>query len=292
MPKRIRTIGGSGGQAPTVTIGPEFGTDILLQEQGFSSAFQVEANYVLDHEQLIRLFELRSGPHLMSQEQEMAGTYVGPPQLRGVATAASTSDTTALTLSISSTQPGLFHYAIMGAKNPAALNIATPVGWTSAASASQSTNVSMATFWRVAQAGDSTAVVFGGGVAVGRIGTVLSLQGVDTTTPIGVSGFTTAVATDPVAPDVTSPEPNAYIVAACAQRNAGSQSYLPPAGYAEQSDLDGAASVRCTGEVATRTQGSSGATGTATMNSDQALGSGYVAIHVALKAAQGGTTFS
>lgn len=293
---RIKTIGGGvgGGGAPTVVIGPEFGTDILHQEHGFGTSFSVEANFQFSQEHLVRLFEIRSGPHEIRQEQEFTGgTYIGPPQFQGIETSVSTANTTSITLSLPSTVAGLYQLAIVG--NNADSTVSAPAGWTPIV---QVRNAGLsgpvcAAFGKFTSAGESTAYAFTWANNGGAIGSIESFAAVDSANPVAVSAGSTGNATDPVCPSVTATTINNFLIAACAQTNAVSQTYTPPADHTERADLTGTAAANVvTGEVATRIQASSGASGTATLNSNQALASAYAAIHIVLNAKQGGSSFS
>ncbi len=219
----------------------------------------------------------------------LTGTVLGAPFL--LSSTATFSTAAAATYNIAKpagTVDGDLLIAVVGTQAIAASGVSTPSGWTLIDGQLGGTNVpGLYTFSRVAS-GEPASYTFSelASGSVSWIATIMRIGGFDTTTPVNARGTPAAgSAADPVAPSVTTTVANCLKIACCAQANTAlAATYTPPASYVEISDLNAtnAGLSIMTGEVATRVQAVSGASGTVVLNSSQIAATDYKAQHFAI----------
>lgn len=218
----------------------------------------------------------------------LSGTALGAPAIQTVSATETTTNATSIVITKpSGTVDGDLLVAMVGFSVLVDQAVDVPAGWTQIiqqASGGLGTLSRIAAFYKFASGEGATYTFTKASGAVAWIGTILRIAGVHATTPINVSAGAGGSAADPVAPTITTTSTNCMKIACCAQANAAAASYTPPASYDEQSD--GTATnlgvVQTTGEVATRVQAATGASGTATMDSTQLLATNYAALHIAV----------
>lgn len=217
----------------------------------------------------------------------ISGTVLGAPFYRSIATTEQTSNSTSVAVSKpSGTVENDVLVAGIGGASASSESWTPPSGWTLIRQTNNSSTIdaNLGTFYKVAGSSEPSSYTWTGGNNAAHIAWIMRFDGADTSTPVDVSGENTGNSTDPVAPSITTTQDNVIKIACCAQVNSTSQTYTPPSGYTERSDLQGSnlALVQVTGESATRPQASAGASGTATMNSNQVVGTIWAAQHIAI----------
>jgi hypothetical protein len=219
---------------------------------------------------------------------DVTGSAFGAPLWQAIATA-DTQAGAAASLTINKpagTIDGDFLLAFIG-KNTIDDDVTAPAGWTKIEHTSRDdlvTDTSLTSFRKFASA-EGASYVFTTVASVRMFGSIHRISAVDTTTPVDVVGENTGDSTDPIAPSITTTVANTLKICACAQANAVDVAYVPPANYTERADQFSGDVMGVTGEVATRPQNASGASGTATMDSDQPAASDWCAQHIALRPA-------
>jgi Family of unknown function (DUF6701) len=126
------------------------------------------------------------------------------------------------------------------AVRPSTITIGAPSGWTFLLRTDQAAgnSNSQSIYYRVATASEPASYTwtFSGGTHTGAVGGILSYSGVDTTSPIDVSGGnTTASSTSHTANSVTTTVANAMLISTHSYSSA--QNWTPPAGMTERVDV-------------------------------------------------------
>jgi RHS repeat-associated protein len=168
-----------------------------------------------------------------------------------------------------------------------ATTVSAPSGWTVATAASSVTGVTLSTFTHTVAAGDPANWSFPLSQSVKAAGTISAYSGVDTTTPIDITGTgtNTTAGTAHIAPSVTTTGTNRLALTVNAAKL--DTTMLPPAGSTERADqaaVTGAPTVAI--ETSEFPQTAAGATGAKTSTSAAATTSATATI--ALKPAAGG----
>jgi len=159
--------------------------------------------------------------------------------------------------------------------------ITAPTGWISVGRANNSTNETLAVFYRVTDATDSsvTSYTFTLNANVGVVGAILRYSGVDTANPINVSAITTGNSTAPTAPIVTTTVADTTVVRVAGIGN-DTLTAVPPTSRIQQNyDPSGQSDVAL--GVADANQTTAGGTGTAAFTSSSS--EAWVAATVALR---------
>lgn len=294
-----QTVNPSGGGGSTPTFGTVQwtpGSDSGLKpEIAVQSTF---TNFALSRNQTIGVQTLM--PSLaLSRNQGIAvqttGSVLGAPFFMGIGITTQTAVSTSVVMTPDATaSDGDYLVVNIGSSTIGNTEAFTaPAGWTLSLSSTHASAVStpnLRTYTKFAGAGEPATYTWTGGVSVSHIATIIRLRGVNTTTPINVSGSSGILgnATDPVSPSITTTAANCFMVSVCVQSNTLEQTYTPPAGYTERADQAGSALtvVQVTGETATRVQAAAAASGTATHDSNQLVASNYVAHHLAIAPAE------
>lgn len=291
MPVRLTGGGGGGAGGATVDWGPDFGDGsdgtfaasptVDLESLALAGNLSLAASLALP---TVEVSGLASGTATASLD----GSALGAPFVQSVSTFQSGAAVSTIPLAKpSGTATGDLLVAVLGI-NGAVTVTPGESGWTRINTNDSGAPVTrLATYWRIVAGGDPATYSFGLGTSAAAFGTLVRIIGFDTGTTIDVAGTATGSATDPVAPSITTTVANVLKIACCAQSNpAVNADYTPPAGYTEDSDLNGngaGSALILTGEVAHRVQATAGASGTATMDSTQALASVYAAQHIAIR---------
>ena len=187
------------------------------------------------------------------------------------------------------------HIAIVDA---ASKTVSAPAGWTSIQSASTTTVshiVTGATFYKIAGAGEASTYTFTFGamtISYGVTGEIHRFNATDPTTPINVSAIATVLTSDltpdPVSPSVTTTVANCLVLAFLAHdHNNITNSHTPPASHTERTDFaSGEGGVGWVGTMkatmAERVFASAAATGTATHNCSETIGTDGVMTRIAI----------
>ncbi len=143
--------------------------------------------------------------------------------------------------------------------------VATPAGWTLIRTDAAGTYTTQALYYRVATASEPASYTWSFSKSVPAAGGISAYQGVDTTTPVGVSGATgqNSNTTSIVAPSVTTTVAGAEVIGFFSI--GGGNSITPPAGMTERSEASSTAgSNHVTWETSDFSQTTAGATGTKT----------------------------
>lgn len=272
---------------PTVTVGPDFGNP---PEAGVGVQLTMpalEAGYGQSVGISFSLFDVAPF-HSSSVGAHLSGTALGAPLWQSVGSVTSSIAGSSVVIpKPADLAVGDLMVAFVGA---AQLNTTTlPTGWTLILNTQRdgTNDVTLNSSWKIAEASDvaATSFTFTLASSAAFIGCIHRVSAVDSTTPINVSGGGSGSATDPVAPTITTTVDNCLKICACVQFNATNADYTPPSGYTERTDQNGLGALSAqtiTGETATRAQATAGASGTATMDSTQAVASDYAAQHIAI----------
>jgi hypothetical protein len=165
--------------------------------------------------------------------------------------------------------------------------INTPSGWTLISSATRSTILRVATFYKVAGGSEPASYTFDGWSSVSSAAAVSAYSGVDNAAPLDVNGVGNGNSSTPTAPDVTTTADNCMVIGLAGNDRADRGPYTPPTGYTERCDQTGG--LFASGahiSTADIIQATAGATGTAAftlaVSSDH-----WVVHHIALAPASG-----
>lgn len=298
MPTRLRIrstfvqAGGGGGAPPTTANlewGPDFGESANdntwtvgvdlhnLDTVAISNTKTVGVD--LDMTNLVSVFN--------DQELgvDLTGTVSGAPFFQGVGTTTQTANSTSVTLTPDTTaNEGDFLIvniagSALGAE-PAFTGV--PAGWTHLRSSTGPP--SLHTYYKFAGAGEASSYTWTGGSSIAHCATIIRLTAVDTGDPIDVENVATGSSADPVSPSITTTVANCFMLSVCSQTNTLSQTYTPPAGYVERADHTGTnlGVAQVTSETVTRVKAATGASGTATHNSNQVGSTAWVCHHIAI----------
>lgn len=137
--------------------------------------------------------------------------------------------------------------------------ITPPVGWTTLRSSTVTSSDKLGIFYKIAGSSEPSSYSFDFGSNEYRVGSIVTIRNVNSTTPINVNATSTGSSASPTAPSITTTVSNALIVAV--SDITWGVTYTPPSGYTERVDasISSAESI----SVATKLQSASGATGTA-----------------------------
>lgn len=140
--------------------------------------------------------------------------------------------------------------------------ITTPAGWTLIRS-DTGNNRRSSLYWKLANGSESGTVAFALSASVNAVGGMVSVRGVDTTTPVDASAGQTngSASTSCTAPTVTASAAGGMLLTISS--GVGNLTFTPASGQTEQWDVTTTAgSSNCASELATETLSASGATGT------------------------------
>lgn len=293
--KRIKVIipqvggGGGGGPAPGGTInwgasfGQSAGDDDTTWNVSASAAMTALAlDGSLSSTGTVVMDDLAiSGD--TTTNAALTGEVLGAPFFQGIGetTQTATSDSVTLTPDQTATT-GDFLIVNIGSVSLAAETFTAPSGWTLIRS-TRNNSVNLHSYYRAAGGSEPSDYTWTGGETASHIATIIRLTAVDGSTPVNAEDAATGNSNDPESPSITTTAANCFMLTVCAQSNALSQTYTPPSGYVERADQTGTSIgvAQVTGETATRVQSATGASGTATHNSNQIVGTDWVAHHMA-----------
>lgn len=214
----------------------------------------------------------------------LAGSALGAPNYMGVGQAGSSDATNSLSIPVpTGTEEGDFLLAVVAGANDNADITASESGWTVIQSNTNSSRLK--TFWRFAGASEPANYTFTRAVSTGMLGSIHRVVGVDSTTPINVSGTNFGSTNDPVAPSITTTVANCLKLCCCIKNNGVNLTFTPPANYTERTDQDANGLLGAhtgDGTTATRPQAAAAASGTATMDSTDILSTAWAAQHIAI----------
>lgn len=290
----VRTSGGGGGgPAPggTISWGPSFG-----QSAGNdASTWNVTAGVDLDQVNLAGGFDANCAVDLsevnlsggVSATAALGGQVLGAPFFQGIGETAQTANSTSVELTPDQTaNDGDFLLVNICSTSLSAESFTAPSGWTLLRTTRGGgvTPPNLHTYYKFAGGSEPSSYTWTGGESVAHVATIIRLIAVDTVTPVNVEDSATGSSTDPVSPSITTTAANCFMLSVCSQANTLTQTYTPPAGYVERADQTGTnlAVAQVTSETATRVQSATGASGTATHNSNQLVGSNWVCHHMAI----------
>lgn len=214
----------------------------------------------------------------------LAGTALGAPFFQGIGTTTQTANSTSVTLTPDTTaNDGDFLIVNIASSSLGAETFTgIPSGWTLLRNSAGPPALS--TYYKFAGASEPANYTWTGGANSAHCATIIRLTAVDTGSPIDVENAATGTSADPVSPSITTTAANCFMLSVCSQTNALTQTYTPPSGYVERADHAGTnlAVTQVTSETATRVKAATGASGTATHNSNQVAGSEWVCHHIAI----------
>lgn len=296
--RRIRTknptvtnAGGGGGVTPTIQWGPDFG------ESSDNNTFDVGCQITMPALGLegnanvgcqITMPSLDAVYNAATVGCRITGSVLGAPFFQGIGITTQTANSTSVVLTPDATANNGDFLIVNIASSALASEgtLTAPSGWTHlrTTNSAGATVANLHTYYKFAGAGEASSYTFTGGSNTAHLGTIIRLTAVDTGTPINVENSATGNTADPVSPSITTTVANCFMLTVCSQSNSLTQTYTPPAGYVERADHTGSAVgvAQVTSETATRVQSVTGASGTATHNSNQALGSQWAAHHIAI----------
>lgn len=297
MPTRLRirstfVQAGGGGGAPPTTANLEWGPDFGESADGNTWTVGVDLHNLdtvaisnsktvgvdLDMTNLVSVFN--------AQELgvDLTGTVSGAPFFQGIGTTTQTANSTSVVLTPDATaDEGDFLIVNIASSSLGAETFTgIPTGWNLLRNSAGPPALS--TYYKFAGAGEPSSYTWTGGANSAHCATIIRLTAVDTGDPIDVENAATGSSADPVSPSITTTVANCFMLSVCSQTNALTQTYTAPAGYVERADHTGTnlGVAQVTSETVTRVKAATGASGTATHNSNQVGSTAWVCHHIAI----------
>lgn len=214
----------------------------------------------------------------------LSGEALGAPFFQGIGITTQTANSTSVVLTPDATaDEGDFLIVNIASSSLGAETFSgVPTGWTLLRNSAGPPSLS--TYYKFAGAGEASSYTWTGGASAAHCATIIRLTAVDTSDPIDVENAATGSSADPVSPSITTTVANCFMLSVCSQTNTLTQTYTPPATYTERADHTGTnlGVAQVTSETAARVKAATGASGTATHNSNQVAGSAWVCHHIAI----------
>lgn len=245
------------------------------------------ANLALDNEKILGVAVDLSNLALDNTKSvgvALAGSVVAAPFFQGIGTTTQTANSTSVVLTPDTTaNEGDFLIVNIASSSLGAETFTgIPSGWNLLRNSAGPPALS--TYYKFAGAGEASSYTWTGGANSAHCATIIRLTAVDTGTPINVEDVATGTSADPVSPSITTTVANCFMLSVCSQTNTLTQTYTPPATYVERADHAGTnlGVTQVTSETVTRVKAATGASGTATHNSNQVAGTEWVCHHIAI----------